>query len=338
MERKHQVFVSSTYRDLIDERQHVIHALLELDCIPAGMELFPAADEDAWTLIKEVIDNSDYYLLIISGKYGSKNADGISYTEMEFDYALQTKKPILCFLHYDIDQLTGSKLEKNEVNLKKLELFRKKAQQKHCKFWKNAEDLGGKVSRSLVQLKKKHPADGWIPGKYAADEKLFRKLEELRSQIVELETELNSSITKPPSEFEYLAKGNETLSQNAELVNKNGKVVEIELNATWNNIFSYVGSDMLGECTEEQFREKVQLVYWHTVPHELQKINKYEDIVIYHVVFDAIKIQLQALGLITYGNKKRTVSDQNTYWKLTPFGEKHLINIRAIRAESAPPF
>ena len=126
MERKHQVFVSSTYRDLISERQHVIHALLELDCIPSGMELFPATDEDAWTLIKEVIDNSDYYLLIIAGKYGSKNENGISYTEMEFDYAVSIKKPIMCFLHEDIDELTGNKIEKSEENQNKLIDFRKK--------------------------------------------------------------------------------------------------------------------------------------------------------------------------------------------------------------------
>ncbi len=34
MEKKHQVFVSSTYKDLTEERKEVIHALLELDCIP----------------------------------------------------------------------------------------------------------------------------------------------------------------------------------------------------------------------------------------------------------------------------------------------------------------
>ena len=52
MEKKYQVFVSSTYDDLRPERQEVIQALLELDCIPAGMELFPAADDDQWTLIE----------------------------------------------------------------------------------------------------------------------------------------------------------------------------------------------------------------------------------------------------------------------------------------------
>lgn len=58
MDKRYQVFVSSTYADLQDERQEVMQALLELDCIPAGMELFPAANEDQWTLIKKVIDDS----------------------------------------------------------------------------------------------------------------------------------------------------------------------------------------------------------------------------------------------------------------------------------------
>jgi hypothetical protein len=34
------------------------------------MELFPAADEDQWSLIIGVIDECDYYLLILGGRYG----------------------------------------------------------------------------------------------------------------------------------------------------------------------------------------------------------------------------------------------------------------------------
>ena len=110
MERKHQVFVSSTYKDLAEERKEVIHALLELDCIPSGMELFPAADEDAWSLIKEIIDGCDYYLLILAGKYGSVNKDGIGYTEMEYDYAVSIGKPIISFLHEDPTSLAANKV------------------------------------------------------------------------------------------------------------------------------------------------------------------------------------------------------------------------------------
>ena len=321
MERKHQVFVSSTYKDLVEERQHVIQALLELDCIPAGMELFPAADEDSWTLIKEIIDNSDYYLLIIAGKYGSLNAEGISYTEMEFDYASSISKPIMSFIFDDIDKLTGNKIEKGEILQEKLKKFKAKAEQKHCKYWKNAEDLGGIVSRSLIQLKKKHPSEGWIPGKYAADEKIFRIMEELRAKISELESEKNNSISAP-EEIAKLAQGEETYPQKADLKNNEGLNKTVFLQASWDKLFKYAGSAMIGECTENDFRDKIQLAYYHSLPEGFGKNVNFDDIVIYHVVFDQIKMQFQALGLITRGTKKRTVSDKGVYWKLTPHGEK----------------
>jgi hypothetical protein len=74
MNRRYQVFVSSTYEDLREERQEVMHALLELDCIPSGMELFPATSDDQWTLIRKVIDDCDYYVAIIGGRYGRSNS------------------------------------------------------------------------------------------------------------------------------------------------------------------------------------------------------------------------------------------------------------------------
>src|SRR5574341_861812 len=99
MDKRYQVFISSTFRDLQAERQSVLRAVLELDHMPAGMELFPAADDDAWQLIRDVIDGSDYYTLIIGGRYGSLDDTGISYTEKEYDYAVSSKKPVIPLLH-----------------------------------------------------------------------------------------------------------------------------------------------------------------------------------------------------------------------------------------------
>ena len=62
MDKRYQVFISSTYTDLKEERRAVIQTVIEADCIPAGMELFPAADEEQLTFIKRVIDDCDYYL------------------------------------------------------------------------------------------------------------------------------------------------------------------------------------------------------------------------------------------------------------------------------------
>lgn len=105
MDKRYQVFVSSTFADLEEERQEVMQALLELDCMPAGMELFPATNSDQWSLIKKIIDDSDYYIVILAGRYGSIGPDGISYTEMEYRYALETGKPVIGFIHKDKSNL-----------------------------------------------------------------------------------------------------------------------------------------------------------------------------------------------------------------------------------------
>src|ERR1700675_3077380 len=84
----HKVFVSSTFRDLREERAEVERTLLELNCIPVGMEIFSSADDETWEFIKEHIDDSDYYVLIIAGCYGDVRSNGISFTEREYDYAL----------------------------------------------------------------------------------------------------------------------------------------------------------------------------------------------------------------------------------------------------------
>src|SRR5258708_5929255 len=111
MDKRYQGFVSSTYEDLRQERQEVMQALLELDCIPSGMELFPAADEDQWSLIKKVISECDYYVVISAGRYGSIGPQGQGYTEMEYRYAAEIGKPTIGFLHRDPQLLKAAKVE-----------------------------------------------------------------------------------------------------------------------------------------------------------------------------------------------------------------------------------
>lgn len=127
MDRRYQVFVSSTFLDLQEERAAVVSALLQLDALPAGMELFPAADDDAWTLIERVIDASDDYLLVIGGMYGSIDpVSELSYTEREFDYAVAAGKPVMAFLHEDPDAIPAGKSERTEEAQAKLAGFRAK--------------------------------------------------------------------------------------------------------------------------------------------------------------------------------------------------------------------
>src|SRR5436190_3612700 len=137
MEKRFQVFVSSTYDDLQKERQEVMHALLELDCIPSGMELFPAANESQWSLIKRVIDDCDYYILIIGGRYGSVGPEGVSYTEMEYRYAISIGKPTIAFLHADPAEITANKSESST----EVEDLRSELQRVRTTAPKGTEDL-----------------------------------------------------------------------------------------------------------------------------------------------------------------------------------------------------
>ena len=136
MEKRYQVFVSSTYTDLIEERAEVMQALLELDCIPSGMELFPAASDEQWNWIKRVIDESDYYLVIVGGRYGSiSEKTELSFTEMEYHYAVEIDKPVIGFLHENPGKIPADKTEDSPENRKKLEHFKSVVQTKLCKYW-----------------------------------------------------------------------------------------------------------------------------------------------------------------------------------------------------------
>ena len=334
MEKKHQVFVSSTYKDLVEERREVMHALLELDCIPAGMELFPATDEDAWSLITEMIDGCDYYILILAGKYGSTNSDGLGYTEMEFDYAMSQNKPIISFVHENVDDLPSRKIEGTSKAKRKLASFIEKAKLKHCKFWNTAPDLGGKVSRSLVQLKKKHPSDGWVPGKYAADQKMLSEMERLRTRLAELELQVLSGSSAAPENIDQLEGGKDELTMSQELVvDEEENTENVFLQVTWDRLFSYCGPKLAGECTSNELFEKVDLAFWHAVPDQYLAFNSFRPGLPF-VYQDQIIVQFQALGLMQPGTKRRAVSNEKTYWKLTPYGEKYLIQIRAKRKRS----
>jgi len=154
MDKRYQVFVSSTFVDLQEERQAVMQALLELDCIPSGMELFPASDETAWELIKRVIEGCDYYVVIVGGRYGSRDAEGVSYTEREYDHAVKQGIPVLGFVHADPAEIKAGKTELDADGQAKLAAFRERVQGKHCKKWRTADDLGSVVSRGLVQTMK----------------------------------------------------------------------------------------------------------------------------------------------------------------------------------------
>lgn len=345
MERKYQVFVSSTYVDLVAERQEVMQALLEMDCLPAGMEMFPAADEDQWTLIKEVIDECDYYVVIVGGRYGSVSAEGISYTEMEYDYAVSSGIPVLGFVHSNPDDIPAGKSELDKDAREKLDAFRAKVMSRMVKKYASPAELGSVVSRGLNRAIKRNPQPGWVRGDQAMTPEVRTQIAELKAALADAKREKaedEAAVRAKPVElnldyehgddvvkFEFQLQGWE---QNRHFAYD----ATAELEYTWDEVFETLGPFMIDEAPEPSLRDR-----WNShMLNDTQRLKGWPSLSrgsaeITDSTWGAIIVQLRALGAIMIGEKKRPPSDKSIYWKLTPAGDEYLVRLRAMRRTEA---
>lgn len=178
--RKLQIFVSSTFTDLKPDRQAAVEAILKSGHIPAGMELFTAGDKTQLEVIKRWIDESDAYMLILGGRYGSIDpATGVGYTEIEYDYASQQGKPLFAVVINEealasrVREYGTSVIEQNEP--KALALFRAKVLSNISSFFSDEKDIKLCVHESLADLRENPLVVGWVPASDVEDTKALRE-------------------------------------------------------------------------------------------------------------------------------------------------------------------
>ncbi len=206
---RYQVFVSSTFIDLKEERSEVLQAIWELDCIPTGMEAFLATNEAQWEVIQKVIDECDYYVLIIGGRYGSVTPEGISYTEKEYNYAKELGIPVLGFVHGNPENILASKTEMEESARNLLGAFRSRVMAEHpIRKWTNPQELGGLVSRSVSRAIKVTPRPGWIRNTGPSNFDLLEQINSLTKENSALKQKLKSREENYESD-ESLASGSD---------------------------------------------------------------------------------------------------------------------------------
>ncbi|MEG2816778.1 MAG: DUF4062 domain-containing protein, partial [Comamonas sp.] len=205
MKRRLQVFISSTYTDLLSERQAAVSAILKAGHIPAGMELFTSADRSQMETIKQWIDESDVYMLILGGRYGSvEPSSGKSYTELEYDYAVMKGKPLFAVV------ITESSLEAKirsngttfmeKQNPKDLEKFRIKVLGNISSFFEDDKDIKLCVHETLADFSSSRSLQGWVPASEIVDTrplfeeiaKLSEENHKLKGAILELEKRASS--------------------------------------------------------------------------------------------------------------------------------------------------
>ena len=208
LDKKYQIFISSTYKDLIDERNKVRDVILSMYHFPIGMEMFNAADEEQWEIIKETIDSSDYYILIIGKRYGTVIQDGpeagISYTEKEFRYAKSVGIPVLAFIKNDA-AVTSNNMDLDPEKIKKLNDFVETVKDKREVDWfGTVDELGTKVTLALYKQFGRKNRPGWIRSDKLDMEQTLNEILEQNQKIRTLEHENKELRDKIESKIPHL--------------------------------------------------------------------------------------------------------------------------------------
>lgn len=330
MNKRYQVFVSSTYTDLKEERQAVFQTLMTMQCIPAGMEWFPAETEEQWNVIKRVIDDCDFYVLILGGRYGSKTREGLSYTEKEFDYAVQ-KMPVLVFCHENPLAIPVGKSDIDPDSQARLDAFRKKAMTgRMVDMWSNRDQLAGKVSLAVSRAIMTQNAIGWARADQVATNealtdlnRLNKHIEQLTQRNSELETQLAAKEVAIPD----LAEWHESI----EIRGKHPRTTGWTFKATWRAIFGEVAPFLLqAPQWELEVRDHLTRSFARRAG-EYVGSNAATELEIENHDFQTIKIQLLALKLIETKPYQSSEGGKAIAWTLTAQGEQQMYELRTIR-------
>jgi hypothetical protein len=328
MNKKYQVFISSTYNDLIEERSEIAKSILDLGHIPAGMESFLSADEDQFSYIKKIIDQCDYYILIIAGRYGSESEDEFSYTEKEFDYAVSSGKTILVLIHSDAMSLPAKFVENEHDKTEKLQKFRDKVKSgRLASFWTSKDDLKAKVIISLSKAISATPGVGWMRGSAAASEEILAEINRLRIEndklkqdSANLDKQLKPLVRDIASmDEDYVLHYNYSFRTNYDTEQR-----VRSLSLSWNELFSVIVPKILSPSTEARIH--IDLMHYLKETKGIKTISS-----IFSRDLSTIKIHLCALQLIMIESAEAKGGGLAEFISTTALGRAKLTEIMAVR-------
>lgn len=289
MNKKLQVFVSSTYTDLIEERQVAVEAILDAGHIPAGMELFKAGKSQMET-IHRWIDESDVYMLILGGRYGSiEEESGLSYTELEYRYALSKNMPVFAIVLNDSFLFTKAASKGETVifenkSKKKYSLFKKYVKTNVVKFVSSIDAISSAIHSHLndIQVQFKDVLCGWV--KYSDNKIDFDNRNSL-STLTMSYNNLMDKYTKLSKSYDNLSKCyDEQKSKSTDLTN--------EIETLYYYFFDQYTSDCIHTETLEQCfqNEPTPLPYDQNQYRSKEKLLEYVKLSMYALRFKEFKL------------------------------------------------
>ncbi|HEX5259562.1 MAG TPA: DUF4062 domain-containing protein [Sphingomicrobium sp.] len=350
---RYQVFVSSTYEDLREERQQATQAILEMNHMPSGMELFPASDLSQWELIKTVINECDYYVVIVGGRYGSVHkSTGLSFTEMEYDYATAQGVPVLGFIRKDLKKVASEFVETDPVARAKLEAFREKVMSRTCRQFDEPVELGMMVMKSLMNEMRTNPRIGWVRANQARGKEDIEREQALMDEVTakdkaikKLERQVRDrSVPLQGIDRGDLAQGSDVYRLTATFQDRNKRLVSTEIPLSWDEIFSVIAPAMYGYILRKGAPGYNKLVGSYSFEGGLIEYVRTRIVdqcgtrqinILPHQI-DDILIQFRQLGLMAMVEKtKEDDGEDFRGYSLTSAGEEYLTRLK-VKVKGVP--
>jgi hypothetical protein len=342
MNRKLQVFISSTFQDLRDERQAAVEGVLLAKHIPAGMELFTAGDASQLEVIKQWIKESDVYLLILGARYGSiEPLSGLSYSEIEYDFAVSNGLPHFALVLDDVavarKHAAGLVSPSAADEAAKLQSFRAKVLSKSSKFVDDPRDIKIGVLQSLHDIENRPGLIGWtrsneirndpatteqMSALVEANRRLREGVEQTQRQLAEAKNRISTS--------EDLASLDSTISLALESYKKASrnssgrwyavKTVEI----SWRDLFGRMAIKLLAPANDDMLNGTIAHEIGFPALSEAQTRVSNRD-------WETVKAQFLSLGYVTITYGMSITKIPILIWQLTDLGTKVGLLLRTVK-------
>ena len=339
LNKKLQVFISSTYTDLIEERQAAVQAVLDAGHIPAGMELFKAGNTSQLETIYKWIDNSDVYMLILGGRYGSiEEKTGKSYTQLEYEYAIRKCLPVFSVvLRNDFvkqkAEFLGEEYAIEKANISQYNEFKNLVMSKIVREVSDCKDIMLAIHTTLKEFIEEYEFVGWVRSNDTElNVDLLKQLNDMNNRVADLKKEkdeLKLKLDCLEQSFESnLAFEGQFIKIEGNYQENHGRpgaphYVErsVSKEITWDKMFLLWAPYLIQTLSYSKAKQSLESALIDYIGHYFNINNN---------LFQIIKIQYHALGLIRSFEARTTAGGTAEFISLTDKGKSYLIQKSAI--------
>lgn len=336
VEKRYQVFISTTYPDMQSARQALMLPLMNLGLMPMSVDLHLESSHGLMPVAQRMIDDCDYFVILLGGRYGTLSPLGLSFPHREYIFAATKRKPVLALIHDQPLSLPENAREPNREGQVRRDDFARLLETKVPSYrWREERELAGLITRVMPEMMSQYPSPGWvradaIAGTGAED------IQVLRRRVADLEREREEWLGGGRSRARNLARGSDrvTLDYSCDVYEGGDcKLAMTRRELDWDRIFACVAPVMLNPVSEPVMQKALEDFIVRQalddVIREFPKAHAVRNVVLAGHAFNQIKVHLRALGLIS-----KTPEKDNRglpLWRLTAQGDATMNQVVARR-------